>query len=68
MMFIIWHGEPLEIERHAVQIGIQLRLAGWLALPLLIDAAIQWGTFRRWLDLPLHRSDARIVPAVQVQR
>jgi hypothetical protein len=52
MMFIIWHGEPLEIERHAVQIGIQWRLAGWLALPLLVDSALQWVTFRRWLDLP----------------
>jgi len=52
MMFIIWHGEPLEIERHAVQIGIQIRLAGWLALPLLLDALLQWQAFRRWFDLP----------------
>jgi len=31
LMFIVWHGNPLEVERHAAQIGVQLRLAGWLA-------------------------------------
>lgn len=31
-MFLIWHAEPLEIERHAAQLGIQLRFGGWLAL------------------------------------
>jgi hypothetical protein len=36
-MFIVWHGEPLEIERHAAQIGIQWRLAGWLGLVMLIE-------------------------------
>ncbi|MBP1702925.1 MAG: hypothetical protein H6Q38_2032, partial [Chloroflexi bacterium] len=37
MVFIIWNGNPLEIERHAIQIGIQFRLAGWVALFLLMD-------------------------------
>jgi hypothetical protein len=37
MMFIVWHGNPLEIERHAAQIGLQFRLAGWMGLLLLLD-------------------------------
>jgi len=36
-MFIVWHGEPLEIERHAAQIGIQWRLAGWWGLVMLVE-------------------------------
>jgi hypothetical protein len=32
LMFIVWHGNPQEIERHALQIAVQLRLAGWLAV------------------------------------
>ncbi len=38
MMFIVWHGDPLEIERHAIQIGIQFRLAAWIALIFIVDA------------------------------
>lgn len=34
LMFIIWHGNPMEIERHALQIAIQFRLAAWLVLLL----------------------------------
>ncbi len=40
MMFIIWHGEPLEIERHAVQLGIQFRLTGWLGLVEIVSVGI----------------------------
>jgi hypothetical protein len=32
MMFITWHGNPQEVERHAVQIAVQIRLAGWMAV------------------------------------
>jgi hypothetical protein len=32
LMFIVWHGNPQEIERHAVQVAVQFRLAGWMAL------------------------------------
>ncbi len=37
MMFLVWHGNPLEIERHAAQIGVQVRLMGWLALVAAAD-------------------------------
>jgi hypothetical protein len=37
LMVIVWNGNPLEIERHAAQLGIQLRLAGWMAVGLLLD-------------------------------
>jgi hypothetical protein len=32
LMFIVWHGNPMEVERHAVQIAVQFRLAGWMAV------------------------------------
>jgi hypothetical protein len=38
MMFLIWHGEPMEIGRHALQVSVQFRLAAWMALMLFIDA------------------------------
>jgi len=37
MMFIVWHGNPIEIERHAAPIGIQLRLMVWMTVALLLD-------------------------------
>ncbi len=36
-MVIVWNGNPLEIERHAAQLVIQLRLAAWMACALLLD-------------------------------
>ena len=36
-MSIVWHGEKLEIERHAAQIGIQWRLAGWRRQMMLVE-------------------------------
>ncbi len=40
MMFIVWHGEPLEVERHAVQLGIQFRLVGWLGIAEIASAGL----------------------------
>lgn len=37
MLFIIWHGNPMEIERHAAQVGAQFRIMGWMAVLLLLD-------------------------------
>ncbi|MCE1255800.1 MAG: hypothetical protein LWX83_19895, partial [Anaerolineae bacterium] len=42
MMFLVWHAEPLEIERHAAQIGVQFRLAGWLSLFLWLSDGLKW--------------------------
>jgi len=39
LMFVVWNGNPMEIERHAAQIGIQYRLAGLVALANLLDSA-----------------------------
>jgi hypothetical protein len=48
MMFIVWHGDSIEIERHAFQIALQIRLAMWMLLvsavgvfltPLLTNSA-----------------------------
>ncbi len=38
LMFIIYHGEPMEVSRHALQVSLQFRLAAWMAVILLIDS------------------------------
>ncbi len=37
MMLVVWHAEPMEIERHANQIGIVLRLTGWIGFLVILD-------------------------------
>jgi hypothetical protein len=37
LMFIVFHGDAIEVERHALQISMQLRLAGWMLLVALVD-------------------------------
>jgi hypothetical protein len=37
LLFIYWNGNPLEIERHVIQLGVQYRLGGWMAVILLVD-------------------------------
>ena len=37
LILLVWNGNPLEVERHAAQIGIQYRLAGLIAIALLLD-------------------------------
>jgi hypothetical protein len=37
LMFVIWHGGTLELERHAAQLALQLRLAGWMMVLFLLD-------------------------------
>lgn len=40
LMFLIWHGGTLELERHAIQLAVQLRLAGWTMALLLADSLV----------------------------
>ena len=62
MMYFIWFAEPMEIDRHAAQIGLQLRLAGWLSVPLLLDwlsqriARLPW--VHTWLEREVHSTKA----------
>ena len=51
LMFMVWHGDPMEIPRHAVQIGIQFRLAGWIAVLLFLDHLFTGFRMRAWLGL-----------------
>lgn len=37
LMLLVWHANPKEIERHAAQLGIQLRLAAGLAAVMWLD-------------------------------
>jgi hypothetical protein len=41
---IVWHGDPAGMDRHAVAIGVQLRLAAWMLL--LVFADVGWSAFR----------------------
>ena len=51
LMFVVWHGDPMEIPRHALQIGLQLRLGGWTALLLLVDLLFSTIWFKHLFDL-----------------
>ena len=37
---LIWHGDPNEIGRHALQVGVYFRLALWILLLLAADALL----------------------------
>jgi hypothetical protein len=37
LMFLVWHGDTVDMERHATPVGIQLRLAFWMMAVLLAD-------------------------------
>jgi hypothetical protein len=39
LMFIIYHGDAIELERHALQVSMQIRLASWLLIVALLDVA-----------------------------
>jgi hypothetical protein len=43
LMFLVWHGNPMEIPRHADQIAVQFRLAGWMVLAFDLD----WIIYRK---------------------
>lgn len=47
MMYFIWFAEPMEVDRHAAQVALQLRLAGWLSIPLLVDSFLDFAQERR---------------------
>jgi len=38
LMFLVFHGDAIEIERHAFQISLQIRLAGWMLLIYFLDS------------------------------
>jgi len=37
LMFVVWHGDAVEVERHAFQIAYQIRLAVWMAVAFGLD-------------------------------
>ena len=44
---LIWHGDAMEILRHALKIGIGLRLATWLLIFIALDAYLKLREDRR---------------------
>lgn len=55
LMFVSWHGNPMEIERHAAQAAIQLRLAGWVALAIVVDRVTSTQRLRTWFERSVTR-------------
>ena len=47
LMFIVWHGDGIELERHATQISLQLKASIWQASIFLIDRLPQGFLHRR---------------------
>ena len=37
LVLLIWHSDTNDLERHAFQISVQLRLASWMLIVMLID-------------------------------
>ncbi len=40
MALLIWHSDPGELERHAFQVALQLRLAAWMLIALMLDRGL----------------------------
>jgi hypothetical protein len=40
MMYVVWYGDAIEVERHAFQISLQVRLGLWMLTVLLADALL----------------------------
>jgi hypothetical protein len=47
MMFLVWHGDAMEVGRHSVLNGVQFRLALWMLALFVIDGWITWQSSRR---------------------
>jgi hypothetical protein len=47
LMFIVFHGDAIELERHALQISMQIRLAGWMLVVSLVDAVASTRVFSK---------------------
>ena len=40
MTLLIWHSDPGELERHAFQVALQLRLATWMLIALMLERGL----------------------------
>jgi len=38
--YAAWHGDALEVNRHALTAGVELRIACWIATALVVDALV----------------------------
>ena len=39
-LFLVWHGDTMDIQRHALSVGLQIALCFWIAIFLLLDQFI----------------------------
>ncbi len=47
LAILVWQSDPTDIERHALQIALQLRLASWIAIALILEQCIGFLKKRR---------------------
>jgi hypothetical protein len=40
LALLIWHSDPGELQRHAFQVALQLRLASWMLIVILFDRVL----------------------------
>jgi hypothetical protein len=43
---ICWHADTIALDRHAVQVAIQLRLAVWILVGLLVERGYAFLRFK----------------------
>ena len=57
-LLLVWHSDPNDLTRHALQAALQLRMASWLCILLLIE--------RVWIfvDKILSKGGTKDVPAI----
>lgn len=41
MAFVVWHGDAMEMERHAVGVNLQVHLGAWLVILFALDTVIK---------------------------
>jgi hypothetical protein len=42
LLLLIWHSDTNDLERHAFQLALQLRLAAWMVLALLLERGVNY--------------------------
>jgi hypothetical protein len=47
LAILVWQSDPTDIERHALQIAVQLRLASWVVIALILEQCIGFLKKRR---------------------
>jgi hypothetical protein len=53
---VAWHGDALELDRHAISAAVQLRIVLWIVTAVGLDAVLDWRWKRTQAALPPERT------------